>query len=76
MSVGSSTTEGTLSHGDGCVIKTKTSLVSSDLYDQCDVTMSGDHAMIPPSMNMQIPLCYIDGKMPSSLRDTGSDSSL
>ena len=75
MSVGSSTTEGTLSHGDGCVIKTKTSLISSDLYDQCDVTMSGEHAVVPPPVSMQFPLCYADGIMPNHLRDTGSNLS-
>ena len=71
VSGGSSLTDGGLSHGESCIVKTKTIFMSNDPYDQCDVTMNGDHAKIPPLVSMQIPLCYADGRMPSRLRDVG-----
>ena len=46
VSVGSSLTDGGLSHGESCIVKTKTIFMSNDPYDQCDVTMNGDHAKI------------------------------
>ena len=70
MSVSSSNTD--LPYPDSISNRTKPSTLPTDEYDQCDPTMSGEKAVIPESASNSIPLCYVNGKMPVHLKDTGS----
>ena len=70
MSISSSTTD--IPYPDSTPGRTKSSTLSTDEYDQCDPTMSGEKAVIPESTSNSIPLCYANGKMPIHMKDSGS----
>ena len=70
MSVSSSTTD--LPYPESYPIRAKPTTLSTDEDDICDPTMNGEKAVIPESTSNSVPLCYVNGKMPISMKDSGS----